>query len=310
MTVIAMFAALIWNAIGGTAAATDWESGAGTSASRAGTRWWLDSLNGLELLGIDEDGADPVGIHARVSNYRGRRALRIVNAEGPSAGASGAQVLAIVRSSSFLDGTIELNVAAFPRRGARPGTRGFAGIAFRVQDEGRRYEAFYLRMTNGRAQDQLQRNHSVQYMAQPDFSWNRLRDESPGMYESYVDLVVGAWTRMKIEVLGTTARLYVNSAREPCLVVNDLKLGHTQGDVALWVGSDTVAYFSNLTVNQGVFMPNGTAIANQATTRRLTEARGERLICAALCARASVTVAGPISTASHLLTTAFSEAAR
>jgi hypothetical protein len=249
VTVIATAAVLLWYGIGGTAFAADLEGGSGPGLTQAGTTWRLDSLDGLELRGINEDGADPVGVHARVSDYRGRRAVRIVNEEGKSAGASGAQVLAIVPLSSFLDGTIELNVAGLPRLGAKPGTRGFVGVAFRVHDEGRSYEAFYLRMTNGRAQDQLRRNHSAQYIAQPDFPWNRLRNESPGMYESYCDVDAGAWTRMKVQVVGTTARLYVNGAREPCLIVNDLKLGHVQGNVALWIGSDTVAYFSNLTVS-------------------------------------------------------------
>ncbi len=148
-------------------------------------------------------------------------------------------------------------MAGVPREGAKPSTRGFVGIAFRiqkhdqehVQDHGSRYEAFYLRMTNGRADDQLQRNHSAQYVSQPDYPWNRLRQENPGMYESYVDLVAGAWTRIKIVVTGTKAQLYVNNAEQPCLIVNDLKLGETHGPVALWTGSDTEAYFSNLKVH-------------------------------------------------------------
>src|ERR1700691_4407796 len=184
--------------MGNTALAAGLESGSGPGRSQAGATWRLDSVDGLELRGINEDGADPVGIHAGVSDYRGHRALRIVNEEGHSAGSSGAQVLAIVHPSNFLDGTIELNVAGFPRQDAKPDTRGFVGVAFRVQDDGQKFEAFYLRMTNGRALDQLRRNHSAQYIAQPDFPWNRLRKESPGMYESYCDVDVGAWTRMKV----------------------------------------------------------------------------------------------------------------
>jgi hypothetical protein len=206
----------------------------------------LVSMDELELKGISEAGADPVKIQVNVASYRGRRAVRIVNDDGPAGGASGGQVLAIVKKSVFKDGAIEADVAGFPRPGAKPGTRGFIGIAFRVQDHGSRYEAFYLRMTNGRANDQLQRNHSAQYVSQPDFSWNRLRNESPGVYESYVDLDAGAWTRIKIVVAGTKAQLYVNGAEQPCLIVNDLKLGDSRGQVALWTGSDTEAYFSNL----------------------------------------------------------------
>ncbi len=208
----------------------------------------LDSMNGLEVQGITNAGADPVKIEANVASYRGRRAVRIINNDGPAGTASNGQVLAIVKTSDFKDGTIEAEVAGFPRPGAKPGTRGFIGLAFRVQDHGARFEALYLRMTNGRAADQLQRNHSAQYVSHPDFPWNRLREENPGVYESYVDLLAGAWTKIKIVVSGTTAQLYVNGSQQPCLIVNELKLGETHGQVALWTGSDTEAYFSNLKV--------------------------------------------------------------
>jgi hypothetical protein len=207
----------------------------------------LESMDGLEVKGINDESAEPVKFEAAIASYRGRRAVRIVNVERPET-KTGEQVLAIVKTSDFKDGTIEADVAGVPRLGAKPSTRGFIGIAFRVQEHGSRYEAFYLRMTNGRADDQLQRNHSVQYVSQPDFPWQRLREEDPGKYESYVDLVAGAWTRIKIVVSGTKAQLYVNNAEQPCLVVNDLKLGATHGPVALWTGSDTEAYFSNLKV--------------------------------------------------------------
>jgi hypothetical protein len=208
----------------------------------------LTSMDGLEVQGMSDAGADPVKIRAEVASYRGRRAVKIINDDGPAGTTTGGQILAIVKTSDFRDGTIEAEVAGFPRAGAKPSTRGFIGIAFRVQDHGSKYEAFYLRMTNGRAEDQLQRNHSAQYVSHPDFPWQRLREENPGVYESYVDLEAGAWTRIKIVVSGTKAQLYVNGAEQPCLIVNDLKLGEAHGQVALWTGSDTEAYFSNLTI--------------------------------------------------------------
>ena len=78
----------------------------------------------------------------------------------------------------------------------------------------------------------------------------KLRQETPGQYESYVDLVPGEWTKIKIEVLGTKARLYVNDSSQPVLVVNDLKHGDTQGAVALWIGMGTEAYFANLRISE------------------------------------------------------------
>jgi hypothetical protein len=194
----------------------------------------LKSLSGLEVI---HKGAE-------VTTYRGRRAVRLLQSmDVDRAG----ETLAILSDSDFQDGTIEVKVAGAPRVGAPPDIRGFIGIAFRVQPHASKFECFYLRMTNGRADDQVQRNHSTQYVSVPDYPWQRLRKESPGVYESYVDLEPGVWTTMKIVVSGTAAKLYVNGAAQPCLIVHDLKLGETKGQIALWVGPDTDAYFSDLT---------------------------------------------------------------
>jgi hypothetical protein len=210
----------------------------------------LNSLDGIEVQSIREDGVDPVKTKADVATYRGLRAVRIINDDGLTVTGTpaGAQAIAIVKTSEFKDGTIEADVVGLPREGAPPTTRGFVGIAFRVQDHGSRYESIYLRQTNGRADDQLLRNHSTQYVSEPAFRWQRLRQENPGVYESYVDLEPSAWTRIKIVVAGTKARLFVNGTDQPCLIVNDLKLGETHGQIALWTGSNTEAYFSNLMV--------------------------------------------------------------
>src|SRR5206468_6159800 len=61
-------------------------------------------------------------------------------------------------------------------------------ISFRVNFDAAKdvakYECFYLRPTNGRADDQVRRNHSTQYISHPDFPWFRLRKEFPEKYES------------------------------------------------------------------------------------------------------------------------------
>jgi len=43
-----------------------------------------------------------------------------------------------------------------------------------------------------------------------------------------------------------TARLYVNGASQPSLVVTDLKNGVSAGKIALWARISTEAYFSAL----------------------------------------------------------------
>ena len=176
-------------------------------------------------------------------SYRGRAAVHATSDPGNAPAG-----LAVLKGSTFKDGTIEVDLAGSPAAGAPEGARGFVGIAFRLN--GDKYECFYLRPTNGRSDDQLRRNHSTQYVSEPAFPWQKLRQDSPGVYESYVDLEPGAWTKVKIVVAGTKARLFVHDASQPVLVVNDLKLGETQGAVALWIGPGTEAHFSNLRITR------------------------------------------------------------
>jgi hypothetical protein len=157
--------------------------------------------------------------------------------------------LAPIAGVDFANGVIEAEIAGEPAPGAPEGARGFVGIAFRLQNDMRTYDAFYLRPTNGRADDQERRNHAAQYIAHPDWPWFRLRKETPSRYESYVDLVTGAWTRIRIEVRGARARLFVHGQEQPTLVVNDLKSGaQGKGGVALWIDRGTVAHFRDVSV--------------------------------------------------------------
>jgi hypothetical protein len=221
------------------------------NAEGKSTKFPLDSLDGLDIHAVHEKGFDPVKVTYDVATYRGRRALHLLNNDSDIAkgNPSGGESLAIVNGMDFKDGSIEVDLVGLPRKGAAPDTRGFVGLAFHVQENGDHFEAFYLRFTNGRADDQLRRNHATQYVSEPKFPWFRLRKENPGLYESYVDIEPGAWTHLRLVVTGTKARLYVNHATEPCLIVNDLKLGEIRGAVALWDGSDTEAYFSNLRID-------------------------------------------------------------
>ena len=176
-------------------------------------------------------------------NYKGRSGIQIKARPG----AANATSYAVIKDAVFRDGTIEVDLAGQPAAGADAGARGFIGIAFRLQGGGQ-YEYIYLRPTNGRADDQIRRNHTTQYSSYPDFDFERSRKEAPEKYESYVDLQPGVWTKYKIQVEGVTARLYVHGAEQPCLIVNDLKLEPKAGSVALWVGPGTEGYFSNLKV--------------------------------------------------------------
>ena len=171
----------------------------------------------------------------------GKKGVRVTGTEA-------GETLAVVEGLLFGNGVIEAEIAGAVRPGAPEGARGFVGIAFRLQGDMKTYDAFYLRPTNGRADDQVRRNHSTQYSAHPSFDFSVSRKEAPERYESYVDLEPGVWTRYRITVDGTKARLYVHGSAQPALIVNDLKLGDSSGAVALWIGPGTEGHFTGLEI--------------------------------------------------------------
>lgn len=191
---------------------------------------------------------EPVNATVKTVTYRGREAMQVVPL--PESENKDVHLLAVLKDSVLRDGTIEIDLAAAPRAGAPDTARGFAGIAFHVEGKDR-YELIYLRPGNARVADQLRRNRTTQYCAVPDAPWHQLRKDHPGVYESYVDVEPGAWTKVKIVIAGTSAKLYVNGAVQPCLVVNDLKHGGVGGRVALWSHGTSDAYFSNVRVEHG-----------------------------------------------------------
>ena len=191
----------------------------------------LTDLNDLIVTGGKADTVE----------YQGRKAVRLTTQ-------SNEDVFAFLKGIQIQDGTIEADIAL--KITTPPGVRmpGFIGIAFRARTDASHYELFYLRPGNSHSEDQAMRNHSVQYVAAPGFDWYTLRREWPWIYESYADLQPEGWTKVKIEVRGRTAKLYVNGSESPSLIVNGLKGEDLQGSVALWGNSGEEAYFSNLKV--------------------------------------------------------------
>ncbi|HKY45810.1 MAG TPA: hypothetical protein VJM50_22150, partial [Pyrinomonadaceae bacterium] len=159
----------------------------------------LFCISSIQAQTISLDSPDQlklVNVKAETVTFKGRKALRVLDAAKPGSGDEGR--LAILPKTDFQDGVIEVDLAGEPGPGAAEGARGFVGVAFRVAADQSRFECIYLRPTNGRAEDQVRRNHSVQYISVPGFPWPLLRKEFPEKYETYVDLVPGEWTRVKI----------------------------------------------------------------------------------------------------------------
>lgn len=156
-----------------------------------------------------------------------------------------------IKALDFSNGIIEVKVLSRLLKNASETARGFIGLAFRINDDNTKFENIYIRPTNGKANDQVRRNHSIQYFSYPEFKFDRLRKESPERYESYADMELNRWITMRIEVNGTQAKLFLDNNKQPSLIVNDLKHGaNASGAIALWVDVGTEGYFKELKITK------------------------------------------------------------
>ncbi len=200
--------------------------------------------------------------------YLGRGCVRITIEGEDHAG------LALLPGTDLQDGVIEANIALKATTPTGVRFPGFVGIAFRARPDASHYELFYLRPGNSGATDQAMRNHAVQYASEPDFGWYRLRREWPSVYESHAELAMETWTKVRIEVAGRAAKLYLNGSAKPSLVVDGLKGEDLHGGVGLWSFTDEEAYFSNVRIISSVpeNLKNGSEVAGSWEIRYSSDA--------------------------------------
>lgn len=210
----------------------------------------LAASDAYPLFSISNTSA--LGVSVEPVRYKGLDGLHVVadpDHKGIDAGGCDNCTILKIEGVDFGNGTIEVEVAGKPQQGAPAWARGFVGVVFRVTEDASRYEGIYLRPENARESSQIRRNHTVQYFSYPDHPWKTLRDASPGVYESWADIETGEWTRMRVEVDGENAALYLNGSRQPTLIVSDLKHGASaRGTIGLFTEPTTDAYFRNLVV--------------------------------------------------------------
>lgn len=156
-----------------------------------------------------------------------------------------------IKGVELKNGVIEFELLSRLLPGASDSARGFIGIAFRIAQDNKQFESFYLRPANARVLNQVRRNHSTQYFSYPDYKFDRLRREAPEKYESYADMELDKWIRVKVFIQNAQAMLYLNGQPQPALVVNDLKLGvDVAGGIGFWVENGTEGFFRHLSVSK------------------------------------------------------------
>ncbi|MDI1324938.1 MAG: hypothetical protein PSV36_19495 [Algoriphagus sp.] len=148
------------------------------------------------------------------------------------------------------NGVVEVKMLSRLLPGAPPFARGFIGLAFRINEDNSAFESIYLRPTNGRADDQFRRNHTIQYFAYPDYKFDRLRAESKGEYETYADIGLNEWITVRIEFSGKSVKLYLNDQKSPAFIVKEVLGTTSSGSVGLWVEIGTEGYFKDFKIIQ------------------------------------------------------------
>ena len=221
-----------------------------------------------QAASIDPASLEAHNVKAELVDYQGRKAVRLTATSQDGSG------LAVLPGTQFQDGSIEVDLAV--KITTPPGVRmpGFIGIAFRVKPDASEYEIIYLRPKNALSDDQAMRNHAIQYCAEPDYGWHRLRREWPFVYESYADIEPETWIHVKIDVAGRSARIYLNGSAKPSLVVDGLKSANLKGGVAFWAYAGEESYFANVHITPAAPQPvkNGSDAAGTWNVRFSSDA--------------------------------------
>lgn len=202
-----------------------------------------------QQIKLDEDRLTAVQTSMSITQIKGKKAVRVVKSAAVKEDDEATYVK--INDFNFKNGVIEVDVLSRLLPDAPAHARGFIGLAFRINKEDSKFESIYVRPTNSTADDQLRRNRTIQYFSYPSFKFTHSRATAPGQYESYAPIALDEWIKLKIEVNGDQAKLFINGSKQPYLIVNDLKMGADQsGSLGLFVDIGTEGFFRNLKVSQ------------------------------------------------------------
>lgn len=146
-----------------------------------------------------------------------------------------------IKDVRFKNGTIEADI-----KGSNTPQQSFVGIAFHGRDD-KTYDAIYLRPFNFKNPER--KSHSIQYISHPTYTWEKLRSESLGKYESELNVEVDPndWFRVRIEINFPEVHVYIDDSKEATLSVTQLS-SRSEGWIGFWVGHYSDGWFRNLKV--------------------------------------------------------------
>ena len=151
--------------------------------------------------------------------------------------------IGILEDVEFDNGSIEVELLGENNPG-----KSFIGIAFNIQDD-KTYEAIYFRPFNFVAKEQIRKDHMVQYIFHPEFTWRKLRDERTGEFEDELATPPNPedWFKVIININEEKVEVYINELSEPVLIVDRLTSTKSK-KIGIWTGFGSSGRFKNLII--------------------------------------------------------------
>jgi len=155
-----------------------------------------------------------------------------------------------LKDINFQNGSIEVKMLSqIQKPSPFAQAQGFIGVAFRISPNDTAFESIYLRPRVGRSDNQMFRNHTVQYYSYPHFKFQTLRKLAPELYETSAPVSLDEWITFRIEVKNQKADLFINNAKYSTLIVSPLIGSTKNGSIALWVDIGTIGYFKDIKIS-------------------------------------------------------------
>jgi hypothetical protein len=198
-------------------------------------------------------------VTGEITDFQGKKVLKIerdlialpFDSTNIEATVDEAHYARLVGLEDFENGIIEVEMYSQLQHPAPySGVAGFIGVYFNIQPADSAFEGLYVRPKVGRSTNQLFRNHAVQYIAYPTYKFDTLRKIAPFKYEGASPVALNEWIKMRIEVNGETAEMFINNEKYSSFIVDKRLSNNKSGAIGLYVDIGTIGYFRNLKVTR------------------------------------------------------------
>ena len=153
--------------------------------------------------------------------------------------------VAIINDLTFDEGFIELEL-----KGENNPGKSFVGIAFNIQNDSI-YEAVYFRPFNFQSDKKIRREHSVQYIYHPKYTWRFLRTNYEGQFESEYPRQPSPdeWFGVRIKIDNKKVYVYDQETNTELLSIERLTK-QVSDRIGLWTGFNSKGEFRNLKIKK------------------------------------------------------------